>query len=505
MKHLALALMLLVFFSSSCKKEEAEIANIIENPYLDEPPKHPYLADSPWPISHRNTYAQASSPYRGLTYMPGMMTKDYQPLLPGLITLAISSKYPDGKQAIWGNTIGTVFKAIDDGQRFRIIASYNKPDVALPDLFSVDNAVSGAYTLVDKNNIFYVPKGNMLNAYTDEIYNDAASAIIVKHSFEIPDTYRPTDDRIVGLTMTYDGKLAVASNNGWIGILERDLTLIDTYQFPENEEISNSIACDEEGGIYVVSSKKMYRIQWTGSHLSTDEEAGGWIADYEYGGTASGIRLGEGSGSTPTLMGIDGQDKFVVITDGQDLMHIVLFWRNEIPEDWQQISGTKSRRIAAQVPVTFGNANAKKSLSEQSVCVRGYGALVVNNLLKNNTGVRLIDLLASGIPSNAPYGAEKFIWNPIDRKLSSQWVNRHVSYPNGIPCMSSATQLIYNIGQKNGIWTFEGLDWKTGQVSFQYTLGKNINFNSAYAPTEIGLNGAIYSGTLLGMVGLWNP
>jgi hypothetical protein len=305
--------------------------------------------------------------------------------------------------------------------------------------------------------------------------------------------------------MTYDGKIVLATNHGWIGILERNLSLIDAYILPEDEEISNSIACDEDGGIYIVSSKRMYRVQWTGTILSTEESDGGWISSYEYGGLASGIRLGEGSGSTPTLMGIDGQDKFVIITDGQDLMHIVLFWRDKIPEDWEQISGTKSRRIAAQVPVTFGNPNVQKSLSEQSVCVRGYGALVVNNLLKNNTGVRLIDLLASGIPSNAPYGAEKFVWNPANRTLSTQWVNRQVSFPNGIPCMSSSTQLIYNIGQKNGIWTFDGLDWNTGQLSFQYNLGKNINYNSAYAPTEIGINGAIYSGTLLGMVGLWNP
>jgi hypothetical protein len=70
--------------------------------------------------------------------------------------------------------------------------------------------------------------------------------------------------------------------------------------------------------------------------------------------------------------------------------------------------------------------------------------------------------------------------------------------------MSSATNTVYNIGQKNGQWTFDALDWETGNFKFQYKLGRQLNFNSAYAPTEIGLNGAIYSGTLLGMVGLWN-
>lgn len=485
----------------SCNKD-----NYITDGQLlnDEPPKNLFLADSPWPISHRNTYAQASSPLPGPTLNTQMVTKDYKPLLPGLITLAISGKYSDGKHVIWGNTISTVFKAEDTGNGFNILATYQKPDVSIAGLFSIDNAVSGAYTLVDKDNIFYVPKGYKLYSFTDAINDKRTAPIILKNTFEIPINFRKTDERIVGLTLTYDGKIVFATNNGLIGLMDRDFNNLLTFQLPANENISNSIACDENGGIYVVSSKRMYRIQWTKSALTIEENKGGWVAAYEYGSSASGIRLGDGSGSTPTLMGVGLQDKFVVITDGQDLMHVVLFWRDKIPDNWQQITGTKSRRIAAQYPVKFGNNNATKSLSEQSVCIRGNGILVVNNLLKLNSGNRLLDLLLSGIPFNAPYGAEKFEWNSTKQKLESVWVNNSVSFPNGIPCMSAQTNTIYNIGQKNGQWTFDGLDWNTGVLKFQYTLGNQLNFNSAYAPTEIGLNGSIYSGTLLGVVGLWN-
>lgn len=488
-----------IFFS--CKKDKSNTIPVFSD---EEPPFHSYLADSPWPISHRNTYAQASSPLPGPTYKANLMMKDYKPLLPGLITQAISGKYPDGKHVIWGNTISSIFKAEDTGNGFNILATYQKPDIGFGDIFSVENAVSGAYTFVDKDNVFYVPNGYKLYSYTDAILNSRISPIVLKNFFEIPVNLRKTDEAIVGLTLTYDGKVVFATNNGLIGLMDRDFTNLMVYQCPNDEKISNSIACDEKGGIYVVTSKKMYRVQWTGTELTTDEAKNGWVADYEFGNQASGIRLGDGSGSTPTLMGTGNQDKFVVITDGQDLMHVVLFWRDKIPTTWQQIPGTKSKRIAAQYPVKFGNANATKSLSEQSVCIRGNGILVVNNLLKNNSGIRIIDLLMSGVPSNAPYGAEKFEWNPVDKKLYSIWVNNAVSFPNGIPCMSKATNTIYNIGQKNGKWTFVGLDWKTGNFNFQFVLGSQINYNSAYAPTEIGLNGAIYSGTLLGTVGLWN-
>ena len=304
------------------------------------------------------------------------------------------------------------------------------------------------------------------------------------------------------MNLTYDGYIAFATNRGLVGVVNRTFSEFHFYKFNE-EEISNSIACDEDNGIYVVTSKMMYRVQWTGNKLSIQETDGGWSAGYETGSSAGGIRLGEGSGSTPTLMGFNNDDKYVVITDGQDLMHLVILWRDHIPDNWQQIPGTKSRRIAAQLPVKFGNATATRSLSEQSVCIRGYDIMVVNNELKNNTNNKLQNLISSGLPQNAPYGVEKFHWNTSNRKLSTAWVNKTVSLPNGIPCMSAATNMAYCIGQKNGIWNFTALNWSTGQISFQYPLTNELKYNSAYAATQIGINNSLYSGTLFGVTGIW--
>jgi len=201
-------------------------------------------------------------------------------------------------------------------------------------------------------------------------------------------------------------------------------------------------------------------------------------------------------------MGAGSQDRFVVITDGQRLMHLVLFWRDSIPDDWVQIPGTKDRRIAAQVPVTFGNPHASQSSSEQSVCVRGYGALVVNNQLKTKSKNRIMNILRSGNPNIAPYGAEKFEWNPRTRKLRSVWANNKVSLPNGIPCMSAATNLVYDVGQRDGMWTWEAIDWSTGESVFYYGLGGHFWYNSGWAGTEIGPNKSLFSGTVMGMMRL---
>jgi len=51
-----------------------------------------------------------------------------------------------------------------------------------------------------------------------------------------------------------------------------------------------------------------------------------------------------------------------------------------------------------------------------------------------------------------------------------------------------------------GGWTFEALDWDTGESVFSYRYGTSPMFNSAYAGTEILSGRCLCSGTLLGMV-----
>ncbi|PKL37207.1 MAG: hypothetical protein CVV44_16360 [Spirochaetae bacterium HGW-Spirochaetae-1] len=477
-------------------RQRQSIATVADDGY--EPPQNPFLADSPWPMSHRNPYCQASSPYPGPESAMYKKFGDYLPGMPGLITMAVSGKYVDGSRVIWGNNVTHVFKISAEGEIISFIDTQLKDSEGSAGL--VERATSGAYTLVDCENIFYVPDFTRIVAYGDSVADDPLSEVEKKRHYEIPEEHLRGDDRIVGLVITWDGMLAWATNTGTVAVVSRNFDRAVYLHLGDGEEISNSIACDEKGGIYVVTGKMMYRVQWTGSELTINDSKGGWSANYETGNGQSGIRLGAGSGSTPTLMGTGRKDSFVVITDGQDLMHLVLFWRDKIPADWRQIPGTKDRRIAAQVPVTFGNPDAQISLSEQSVCVRGYGALVVNNLMKVDLGSQMLNILASGIPGIAPRGAEKFQWDPAARKLVSVWANREICLPNGIPAMSAATGLIYDVGYRFPFWTMEALDWETGEEVFHGVLGPTAIFNSGYAATEIGLDGYLFSGTVLGMV-----
>jgi hypothetical protein len=260
----------------------------------------------------------------------------------------------------------------------------------------------------------------------------------------------------------------------------------------------------------------MYRVQWTGRELTMDPGTGAWSAEYDAGAGQQAGRLGLGSGTTPTLMGTGHGDRFVVIADGAKVMKAVLFWRDEIPEDWQPIAEGKDRRIAAEVPITFGNPAAEKSYTDQSPLVRGYEVVFVSNTLglealsQLPASLQPYVMLLSNIPGIAPRGMEKFRWNPRTRKLERAWANPDISIPNCIPCMSSATGLIYATGQRCGFWTLEAVDWETGESRFFFRIpitlfGLSFGWdflpfaNSFYAATEIGPDGCIYTGTFGGI------
>ena len=503
------------------------------------------LADSAWSVSHGSSYAQGSSDYPGLASADGARAQHLD--FGGIpITLNFTSPYADGGTAVWGSPLsidGLIVKI--DHESFKIIDLYkphereeNPPELAL--------GISGAYNLIDSNNHFIVGRQRAIEKYGDEIEGDRFSPITLLHRYYLPDDFFCSDDDfIVGLNMTYDNHLAVVTELGMVGILPNQLEEIaadDVQTFAINGEkcqtdndgleiVSNSLAVDEAGGIFVVTSQNMIRLDWDSITLTET-----WRTHYEAGnGDVSPIRLGPGSGATPSLMGTGDEDKFVVITDGQDLMHLVLFWRDSIPTDWEAIAPGKDRRIACEIPVTFGEPDATTSLSEQSVLVSGYAAVIVNNQLRQASPTfanlppfvnSALAAAAGGRPDFAPYGIERIDWNPKTRQCETVWVNNELSIPNGIPTMSRETALFYGIGLRDGAWGVEAIDFATGESRFfipaaqkhcslaaiqqfepftlrlltavRTPLNPHNCENSFYAATEVGPDGTIYTGTFLG-------
>lgn len=442
-------------------------------------PEHPFLADAPWPMSHASPYSRGSVDAPGLpdasSYEVDFVATDV-----ASVTLAVAPVYPDGTWVAWGSTALSVYK-LRLGDPLEVLAS-------LPGGGGLGDLVAGAYTMVDDEGVFYATASTSVRRYREAVEGDPLSAIEPAGEVDLG----AGGGSLRGLGMTWDGAVIVVSSTGRVVALTRELEVLDELTVPG--EVSNSVAIDETGGIYVVSSAAMRRVQWTGVALSLDPADGAWEAAYEVGDTAAaaGGRLGTGSGSTPSLMDV-GDDRLVVITDAQPLMHVVAFWRDAIPEGWVAPAGADPR-VAGLAPVTFGDPSRSTSRSEQSALVMGDGVVIVNNDYGDQEGI------APVLAGVAPPGIERFTWDARRDTLTSAWSIPDLSCPNGIPSASTQDRRMYCVGRRGPLWTVEVIDWDAGEPLFYVPLGEEPAYNSTYAATEIGPAGTVLTGTLQGAV-----
>jgi hypothetical protein len=505
------------------------------------------FGDTAWSGSHRASYAQGSSALPGPSDSATTTSEHLVSESAGIpVVLSFSAPYEDGGRAIWSTVTGADAAVVKvDHETFEIIDWYIPKDREdNPPMFTL--GLSGAYTAIDSQGRFIVGRTDFVSFFGDSVEGERSSLIELKKRIQLPDTvFCNDDDVIAGMSLTYDGHIAFATELGNLFVISVDADPLNLGEVPvvsantdcatadkaDLEIVSNSVAVDESGGIYLLTSAAMYRFDWDGSALTQ-----AWRAAYESAeDVPSPIRLGPGSGSTPSLMGTKADDdRFVVITDGQALMNLVLFWRDEVPEGWEPIAPGKDPRIACEIPVDFGTG-ATEAISEQSVAVRGYSAVVVNDLLTDPTinppsgpldavAQNTVSALEGGIPAKAPFGFERIDWDPDKQTCSTIWANSGISVPNGIPSISEASGLVYGAGQREGQWGLEGLDFETGDSRVWVEAGPGACLpahmavlsilpgvaevleqvpdsceNSFYAATTVGPDGMVYQGTLNGM------
>lgn len=451
---------------------------------------------------------------------------------PGHFGSNVSGIYADGNRVYWGNGVDRIVKI--DHDSFDVIDEYFFPGV---EIYSEDRAeesiqgfeennggffaiarafremlklrdLANLYTVLDRDHNYFIgSRDGTITAYGDEDPADSGSAIVKLREMKLPSQ---VTGPVMGLSMTFDGYLVAVTEHGYVAVVDREFNRVVHRRIRHSEDaeekatkptgygwIRNAPAVGDDGGIYIVSQEHMHKVVWTGTRISLEEVDGAWSVPYQNS-------WGHGSGATPSLMGFGGEDRFVVITDGEPQMNVVLYWRDEIPEDWQAIPG-QPRRVAGIQKVTMGNPDMTAIQSEQSVVVSGYGALVVNNEARNTPwylperarGIT-VGLLGSN-PAYQPYGVQKFIWRPESRQFELHWVNSDISSPSAVPLVSVASNTVYLIGARDNRFTLEAMNWDTGESRFHYVIGGQ-RYNVMYAGTQIDEAGRLHYGTPWGRV-----
>ena len=492
------------------------------------PARNPWLADSVYPTTHFNPAATDSIAHAGPTRgrqltaadvktVPGIYTRSPTVKREGDATILIASgidgirkidatgasfdlmsflPYP-GLEALaeqatpeaLEGALSETDAAVSAKDEARILAlSKNMADLG----FSRPHLANGVYNVIDKDGFHYAPfAGLKIIKTTDD--NDRQTPLrIVKIknlADELPAELARTVTSLRGFGLTYEGDIAAAAE-GALFLLDRELHVKGILRFP-GEVVENGICMDEDA-VYVVTSRRMLKIIWTGSKLSYDEADGGWESPYNTTtselASAVGVSRGSGgSGTTPTLMGFgDDPDKLVIIADGDPRgTNLVAFWRDKIPSGIKQKLGTKSRRIADQVRI-----DVSRGMIEPSPNVLGYGALFLNCTYPRPVPDIWGNAMASGVTRPAPTGAQRFTWNTRRKAFDKVWLNLEIDNSDVVvPVVSAITGMVYLASKRNGHYEYVAMDWDTGELKARWPFPDESRKWNAYGGCNVVLEG----------------
>ena len=470
------------------------------------PTRNPWIAAGPYPMSHHNPAQTDVSTEHGPTKGKELEVGDVKTVPVTWCSSPLVKKVGDETTVIAGTATGLV-KIRATGEAFeqvsvldypgdsdhsditaekieRVMAGidYNRRNRqdwrlmfrSLRMIFQLDltGMANGPYGVIDKDGYYYTAynRTHLLKAFDDNRIDAPLRA--VKHVDVLDllsnEARREADAlHLFGISMTYDGHLVAAASGG-VFVFDRELALVDHVFFP-GEHLENGIAVDEKR-IYVTTSKHMYGLAWDGKTMSAEAERGGWQSAYDVMPEGEAMKLGaasHGSGTTPTLMGFgDDEDHLVVISDGHpEGAQIVAFWRDEIPEGFEQKPGTRSRRIAGQLRIP----DARTTI-EASPVAYGYGVLMIDSTYPEPAPVPyplnvFTNALTAGITREAPRGMHKFDWLPDEDRFVLDWTLEHIDNTDWMPPgVSPQTGLAYLAHKEDGRYEYQAVEWDTGKL-----------------------------------------
>ena len=428
----------------------------------DDPPPNSFLAESPYPIFHRNSYAQSSTCLPGPEGTDEIAIKTRTNITGGTSPwIYFTDKYPDGQRAILYANMTHGFKFVD-----------TDTGIVTVDSVQIDADFTTAHFnfLQSRNKTWFVhdtryqPRRNkysLIHKIVDVNPNDPFSKIKIEKTYDFADI---RINRVAFANIAYDGNIICTSDNdtdkGYAvaGVLTQDFRLLDTLHYalePDEMNSHNSNPIDEHNNFYVLTNKRLICINWNGSNLSH-----AWSAWYDFVADGPKGKFAYGSGTTPTLMGWgEGNDKLIVMADGHAKNNLVAFWR-EIPQGWTPKPGMDPRfSDSIRIPKAESFSELFQSI-ECSPAVLGYdvGIAQTNGFLRYNCTDHLD-------------GVQKITWDTAANRFEVSWVNDKVNM-NSVLTVSSGSNMVYGSGMETDCYYYYyGLDWTTGETKLRKRLG----------------------------------
>ena len=259
------------------------------------------------------------------------------------------------------------------------------------------------------------------------------------------------------------------------------------YRFGDDEQVRNSLAITRTG-VYVVTTKKMYRF---GLDLDGDPV---WEAEYDNCGHEKPGQYNAGSGTIPTIL---GSGKYVAITDNAEPDMQVVVFRTDKQLDPQ-------KQIVCEVPVfTYAEGGALDN------SLIGYA----NSLIVENNYGYVTDFV-NFEPKDSEPGFERIDIDPNGKDCTKIWVNDRVA-STASGKLSTRTGLLYTYARQyddyadqnpeTGVWVYywTALDFRTGEVVWQKMAGTGFKrYDTSWPAVVVGPNETLYAGVYGGLISI---
>lgn len=284
----------------------------------------------------------------------------------------------------------------------------------------------------------------------------------------------PDGDKLFAVMPDWSGRLWVVTTQGRVVTIDPNRGELRVRAL--EEEIANSFAVDETGGVYIVTAAALYRFD-AGAQGEPEVT---WREVYRNSGISKPGQVNAGSGTTPTLMG----RSYVAITDNADPMNVVVYRRAA------RVSGP---RTVCTHPVFDKGASATDNsligTARSLVVENNYGYTGPTATVGGSTepGVQRVDL------SPDHPGGCRTVWRSQERS------------PTVVPKLSLHNGLVYVYTKdpdpnRDDPFYLTALDFRTGRTVYKRLAGRGLGFNNNYAPISLGPDGTAYVGTLGGLV-----
>jgi outer membrane protein assembly factor BamB len=432
-------------------------------------PRNPFLAPDPRSNIHNDTWMTDAYRRRGpLGRSPRATSASMPPGVCGSLTFTSG-----GYLVSVCPTLTAPQARVIDPATLDILASYDLPFAPdPPGTRTYQNFAGGGYFFLDRHDqIWSATKTQHIVVL--QVAADGRSITKVG-DYDLTGVLAG-DERITSALPDFRGRLwFVSKQGGKVGILNPRTRAIRVRRL--GEDVQNSFAVGRRG-VYIVSSRRMYRLSARRGRPRID-----WKARYRNSGIVKPGQADAGSGTTPTIM----RGGRVAITDNADPMNVVVYRTAKRLHE--------RRRVVCRVPVFDRGASA----TENSLITAGRSLFVENNYgYQDPFGPR------SGALSQPGFAR-------VDVRrhgCRTVWTNRAERAPSVVSKLSTRTGLIYTYTRDPApaidqpyFWT--AIDARTGTTVWKVYAGSGLGFNNNYAGLALGPDGTAYLGVFGGLVAL---